>query len=90
MPGADGRPRVEQAGGCGGFGKGNFTALFKSIEVGVRDQTSRCLICRPETVISEWQGAAGRSWQSGEAQLGGRGKVCYIDVSSLLILSMPT
>lgn len=25
--------RVEQAGGCGGFGKGNFTALFKSIEV---------------------------------------------------------
>lgn len=23
---------TEQAGGCGGFGKGNFTALFKSIE----------------------------------------------------------
>ena len=22
----------EQAGGCGGFGKGNFTELFKSIE----------------------------------------------------------
>lgn len=24
--------KVEQAGGCGGFGKGNFSALFKSIE----------------------------------------------------------
>jgi len=24
--------RVEQAGGCGGFGKGNFSELFKSIE----------------------------------------------------------
>uniref|UniRef100_M4BWQ0 4-hydroxyphenylpyruvate dioxygenase n=1 Tax=Hyaloperonospora arabidopsidis (strain Emoy2) TaxID=559515 RepID=M4BWQ0_HYAAE len=24
--------RLEQAAGCGGFGKGNFTALFKSIE----------------------------------------------------------
>lgn len=24
--------RVEQAGGCGGFGKGNFRELFKSIE----------------------------------------------------------
>ncbi len=23
---------VKQAGGCGGFGKGNFGALFKSIE----------------------------------------------------------
>ena len=23
---------VEQAGGCGGFGKGNFSELFKSIE----------------------------------------------------------
>ena len=23
---------VKQAGGCGGFGKGNFSALFKSIE----------------------------------------------------------
>ena len=28
----DGETRIEQAGGCGGFGKGNFTALFKSIE----------------------------------------------------------
>ena len=27
-----GAPRVEQAGGCGGFGKGNFSELFKSIE----------------------------------------------------------
>ena len=25
-------PRMEQAGGCGGFGKGNFSELFKSIE----------------------------------------------------------
>jgi len=25
-------PRKEQAGGCGGFGKGNFSELFKSIE----------------------------------------------------------
>lgn len=24
--------RLEQAAGCGGFGKGNFSALFKSIE----------------------------------------------------------
>ena len=23
---------LEQAGGCGGFGKGNFSELFKSIE----------------------------------------------------------
>lgn len=23
---------IEQAGGCGGFGKGNFSELFKSIE----------------------------------------------------------
>ncbi|KAK9818981.1 hypothetical protein WJX81_007343 [Elliptochloris bilobata] len=29
---ARGAPRVEQAGGCGGFGKGNFSELFKSIE----------------------------------------------------------
>ena len=34
VEGADGRTQIEQAGGCGGFGKGNFTALFKSIEVG--------------------------------------------------------
>ena len=27
-----GPPRKEQAGGCGGFGKGNFSELFKSIE----------------------------------------------------------
>jgi hypothetical protein len=33
VEGADGRTQIEQAGGCGGFGKGNFTALFKSIEV---------------------------------------------------------
>lgn len=32
VEGADGEKRLEQAGGCGGFGKGNFTALFKSIE----------------------------------------------------------
>jgi 4-hydroxyphenylpyruvate dioxygenase len=32
VEGADGRTKIEQAGGCGGFGKGNFTALFKSIE----------------------------------------------------------
>jgi 4-hydroxyphenylpyruvate dioxygenase len=32
VTGPDGQPRMEQAGGCGGFGKGNFTALFKSIE----------------------------------------------------------
>ena len=25
-------PALEQAGGCGGFGKGNFSELFKSIE----------------------------------------------------------
>ncbi len=25
-------PVMEQAGGCGGFGKGNFSELFKSIE----------------------------------------------------------
>ena len=25
-------PVLEQAGGCGGFGKGNFSELFKSIE----------------------------------------------------------
>ena len=25
-------PMLEQAGGCGGFGKGNFSELFKSIE----------------------------------------------------------
>ena len=25
-------PILEQAGGCGGFGKGNFSELFKSIE----------------------------------------------------------
>ena len=24
---------VEEIGGCGGFGKGNFSELFKSIEV---------------------------------------------------------
>ena len=29
----DGSAVVEDIGGCGGFGKGNFTALFKSIEV---------------------------------------------------------
>lgn len=28
----DGGEMIEQAGGCGGFGKGNFTELFKSIE----------------------------------------------------------
>lgn len=27
-----GQETVEQAGGCGGFGKGNFSELFKSIE----------------------------------------------------------
>jgi len=27
-----GPPVIEQAGGCGGFGKGNFSELFKSIE----------------------------------------------------------
>ena len=27
-----GQEKVEQAGGCGGFGKGNFSELFKSIE----------------------------------------------------------
>jgi 4-hydroxyphenylpyruvate dioxygenase len=27
-----GAERVDQAGGCGGFGKGNFSELFKSIE----------------------------------------------------------
>lgn len=32
VEGPAGQPVVEQAGGCGGFGKGNFTALFKSIE----------------------------------------------------------
>lgn len=25
-------PVLQQAGGCGGFGKGNFSELFKSIE----------------------------------------------------------
>lgn len=31
--GKDGEPpRTEQAAGCGGFGKGNFSELFKSIE----------------------------------------------------------
>jgi len=29
---ANAPPRIEQAGGCGGFGKGNFSELFKSIE----------------------------------------------------------
>ena len=28
----DGRGGLEQKGGCGGFGKGNFRELFKSIE----------------------------------------------------------
>ena len=28
----DGEEVIEQAGGCGGFGKGNFSELFKSIE----------------------------------------------------------
>lgn len=28
----EGAPAVEQAAGCGGFGKGNFGALFLSIE----------------------------------------------------------
>ena len=28
----DGQEKLEQAGGCGGFGKGNFSELFKSIE----------------------------------------------------------
>ena len=33
MAGINGAPpRKEQAGGCGGFGKGNFSELFKSIE----------------------------------------------------------
>ena len=27
-----GKPVLVQAGGCGGFGKGNFSELFKSIE----------------------------------------------------------
>ena len=31
-PGPSGALQMEQAGGCGGFGKGNFTELFKSIE----------------------------------------------------------
>ena len=31
-PGTGGYVTLEQAGGCGGFGKGNFTELFKSIE----------------------------------------------------------
>lgn len=32
-PAANGsQPVMEQAGGCGGFGKGNFSELFKSIE----------------------------------------------------------
>lgn len=26
------QPVLQQAGGCGGFGKGNFSELFKSIE----------------------------------------------------------
>jgi 4-hydroxyphenylpyruvate dioxygenase len=26
------KKKVEQKGGCGGFGKGNFSELFKSIE----------------------------------------------------------
>lgn len=30
--GGDGGERMEQAAGCGGFGKGNFSELFKSIE----------------------------------------------------------
>jgi 4-hydroxyphenylpyruvate dioxygenase len=30
--GAEAGVRVEQAAGCGGFGKGNFSELFKSIE----------------------------------------------------------
>jgi len=29
---ANAPPRIEQAGGCGGFGKGNFSELFKSVE----------------------------------------------------------
>ena len=29
---ANAPPRIEQAGGCGGFGKGNFSEMFKSIE----------------------------------------------------------
>lgn len=29
---AEGGTRLEQAGGCGGFGVGNFAYLFKSIE----------------------------------------------------------
>lgn len=28
----DGNPKIQQSGGCGGFGKGNFTELFKSVE----------------------------------------------------------
>jgi 4-hydroxyphenylpyruvate dioxygenase len=31
-PAAAAAARMEQAGGCGGFGKGNFSELFKSIE----------------------------------------------------------
>ena len=31
-PIAEGKTKVEQAAGCGGFGKGNFSELFKSIE----------------------------------------------------------
>ena len=31
-PGGAAEERLEQAGGCGGFGKGNFSELFKSIE----------------------------------------------------------
>ena len=30
--GEEGGVKMEQAGGCGGFGKGNFSELFKSIE----------------------------------------------------------
>ncbi len=26
------KPEMEQAAGCGGFGKGNFSELFKTIE----------------------------------------------------------
>ena len=31
-PSAEDKQRLEQTPGCGGFGKGNFSELFKSIE----------------------------------------------------------
>ena len=51
VPGANGQPRMEQAGGCGGFGKGNFTALFKSIEVRPVLSAAPCDALGPHVVI---------------------------------------